>query len=115
RTGEDGDRILGSAGGFRRQRAKERRSAGLFFEEVTITGGIRQCRGEFGWRSDFRRLHPPGLLAALARDFSPTLSALGGGGGQAFFSARGTRGNHAGDAARGRFPHQPTEPGALGE
>ena len=36
RTGEEGDGIFGSAGGFRRKSADERRGAGLFFKEVTI-------------------------------------------------------------------------------
>ena len=60
-------------------------------------------------------MRAPGLLAALARDFSPTLSALGGGGGQAFFSARGTHGNNAGDAELGGFLDQPLEAVELDE
>src|SRR5437879_10437826 len=80
-TREDSDRIFGFASGFRRESAQEPSSAGLFFEEVAIARVIRQCRGEFGWRGDLRRSHSPGLLAALARDFSPTLDAFGGRGG----------------------------------
>src|SRR5678815_2884166 len=45
-TGEDGDRVFGAAVRIGRQCARERRGSGLFLEEVTIAGGIRQCRGE---------------------------------------------------------------------
>jgi len=110
-AGEDGDGVFGGAGG--RESVEQEWGAGIFFEEETEAGGIGSR--EWSGGRDFGNPQTPGLLAAFAHDFPPSLDAFGGGGGQAFFGALGVDGNDAGNAKLGGFFDEPLEAVELDE